>query len=254
MGLNCSARNNNSVKKTSITTVLFDLDETLSDHSYSLDRAFRGIQDEYPAMREQEMALLKDLYRESLDETFVGFINGEITHQEARRQRVARFFEKLGSPIQDADIDPFLSRYSEIYMSDRRATVGSINTLKILRERGYKIGIVSNGAEDVQTEKLPEIGVESFVDVLITSGAVGFAKPAPEIFEEALKRLGAKKEEMLMIGDNLENDIRGAVQYGMRAIYYAPQSVETEIMVDDIRVSVISHMEQVLGYLGLRQK
>jgi putative hydrolase of the HAD superfamily len=195
-----------------------------------------------------------NLYRESLDETFIGFINGEITHNEARRQRVGRFFKKLGSSIKEKDIDPFLERYSEIYMSDRRATLGTIKTLTTLREYGYKIGVVTNGGEEIQVPKLKEIGVEYLVDVLLSSGAVGFAKPAPEIFAKALERLQSKKEETIMIGDSLEKDIEGAMRFGMQALYYAPKLKETSVVVDGVNVPVISHMEQVLTYLGIPSK
>ncbi|MEI8130701.1 MAG: HAD family hydrolase [bacterium] len=224
------------VTKNKITTVLFDLDETLSDHSYSLERAFRVLESEFPILTTQPMPVLMDLYRESLDETFVDYLAKKITYVEAKEKRVAVFFKKLGVNLSEVELQKFIVLYKSAYDSDRRATLGTIKTLTILRERGYKIGVVTNGEEDHQTAKLKEIGIEKLVDVLIASGAVGFAKPDPEIFRIALERMQAKKEEAIMIGDNLENDVCGAIRYGIRALYYNPNSDEDEIIVDAVTV------------------
>ena len=237
--------------KHKITTVLFDLDDTLSDHLYSLEHTFRVIQNEYPGMQGREISELMDLYQQSLDETFPEFLAGKITHKEAKQKRVLLFLRKLGSSVDDAGADLFLVRYNEIYMSDRRATLGAIKTLETLRSHGYKIGVVTNGGEEIQIPKLKEIGIDAFVDVLIASGAVGFSKPDPEIFRIALERMQSTKEETIMIGDNLRNDIEGALEFGIQALYYSPNSTEESIQVCGIEVPVIHHMEQVLTHLGI---
>ena len=237
--------------KKKITTILFDLDDTLSDHLYSLEHTFREIQNEYPVMKGRALPELMDLYQRSLDETFTEFLAGKISHKEAKQKRVILFLKKLGSSAGETEIEPFLARYNEIYMSDRRATLGAITTLQTLHREGYKIGVVTNGGEEIQIPKLKEIGIDSFVDVLIASGAVGFSKPDPEIFRIALERMQSTKEETLMVGDNLKNDVEGALTYGIQALYYCPNSTETSIQVCATEVPVITHMEQVLAYLGI---
>ncbi len=237
--------------KNIITTILFDLDETLSDHSYSLERAFRVLESEFPILGTQPMPVLMDLHRESLDETFVDYLAKKITYVEAKEKRVAVFFKKLGVNLSDEELQKFITLYKLAYDSDRRATPGTIKTLTTLREHGYKIGVVTNGEEDYQTAKLKEIGIEKMVDVLIASGAVGFAKPSPEIFAIALERMQANKEEAVMIGDNLLSDVEGALKFDIQALYYSPASTETSIQVCSTEVPVITHMEQVLTYLGI---
>jgi putative hydrolase of the HAD superfamily len=58
-----------------------------------------------------------------------------------------------------------------------------------------------------------------YFDTIITSESVGVKKPNPKVFNYALKQANAKKEHSIMIGDNVEADIRGALKVGMKAIH-----------------------------------
>jgi putative hydrolase of the HAD superfamily len=83
-----------------------------------------------------------------------------------------------------------------------------------LRERGLKIGLVSNTARDLD-EFVRHHGLE--VDTVLTSRAHGKTKPHGTIFRAALERLGVEAEEAAMVGDSPHDDIEGARALGMRA-------------------------------------
>ncbi len=91
----------------------------------------------------------------------------------------------------------------------------ALPVLADLRDRGLKIGLISNGQRDLE-EFAVHHGLE--VDAMIGSRAHGRVKPDPSIFVAALAALGTAAEETAMVGDSYEDDIEGARALGIRAI------------------------------------
>ncbi|MHC5721902.1 MAG: HAD family hydrolase, partial [Nostoc sp.] len=77
-----------------------------------------------------------------------------------------------------------------------------------------KIGVVTNGQEAQQVEKLRRCGILSVMDVVVTSEVAGFAKPAPQIFQYACAKLGVQQTQSVYVGDNLELDALAAKDAG----------------------------------------
>jgi putative hydrolase of the HAD superfamily len=88
-------------------------------------------------------------------------------------------------------------------------------TLDALRDRGLKIGLLSNSARDLD-EFVAHHGL--VVDAVLTSGAHGKTKPHETIFRRMLELLGVAPDEAVMVGDTLEDDIEGAHAVGMQAV------------------------------------
>ncbi|MGE5108719.1 MAG: HAD family hydrolase, partial [Sphingobacteriales bacterium] len=83
----------------------------------------------------------------------------------------------------------------------------------------YVLHIISNGFEEVQYHKLHNSGLSSYFREIITSEGCNYVKPQKEIFEYAMRKAGASLSESIMIGDNEEADILGAINTGMDSIY-----------------------------------
>lgn len=90
-------------------------------------------------------------------------------------------------------------------------------TLAALRSH-YRLGLITNGAPDLQRAKFQKSQLEPYFDVAIVSGEIGIGKPDPAIFRQALQMLSARPEEAVMIGDSLSRDIAGAHSAGMRGL------------------------------------
>jgi HAD superfamily hydrolase (TIGR01549 family) len=88
--------------------------------------------------------------------------------------------------------------------------------LEELQSRGVKIGLVTNGARDLD-EFIDHHGLRSYVDVAVSSRAHGRVKPHESIFRAALAQLGVEAADAAMVGDSPEDDIEGAKVLGMRA-------------------------------------
>lgn len=87
-----------------------------------------------------------------------------------------------------------------------------------LRDRGYKLGIISNGKSVKQWEKIIRLGLHHFFDAVVISEDVGSEKPDSRIFEVAMEKLNVKPWEAVYVGDDLETDILGANITGMVSI------------------------------------
>jgi putative hydrolase of the HAD superfamily len=88
-----------------------------------------------------------------------------------------------------------------------------------LTAKNYILHLITNGFEEVQWGKLRNSGIENCFVQVVTSERAMALKPHKEIFEYALKQSGAKLHESIMIGDNLDADIGGAMRFGMDTIF-----------------------------------
>ncbi|MBB6678153.1 HAD-IA family hydrolase [Cohnella lubricantis] len=84
----------------------------------------------------------------------------------------------------------------------------------------YALGIVSNGIGEAQRGRLQAGRIADRFHSVIVSDEIGIRKPDARIFQQALRELGASREETLFIGDSLQDDYRGAVQAGIDFCYY----------------------------------
>ncbi|MNC37312.1 Pyrimidine 5'-nucleotidase YjjG [compost metagenome] len=109
--------------------------------------------------------------------------------------------------------------YDQTYITHGAPMRHALEILGYCRERGYTLGLVTNGKKDIQYGKIDLLQLRSYFKAIVISGEAGISKPDPEIYRLALMRLGAAAEETLFIGDHPVNDIWGAVQAGMETIW-----------------------------------
>ena len=108
----------------------------------------------------------------------------------------------------------------------------------------YTLHIITNGFKEVQHGKLNQSNIDHFFQTVTNSEMVGVKKPNPKIFKHALQMAKATAEESLMIGDNLEADIMGALNFGMDAICF---NYHKETLASDI--IGVDHLSELKMYL-----
>ena len=96
---------------------------------------------------------------------------------------------------------------------------GTIEILEYLYVK-YKLHIITNGFKEIQQGKLNNANIDKYFVTVTNSEMVGVKKPNPKIFKHALNMAMAKEENSIMIGDNYEVDILGALNIGLDAIYF----------------------------------
>lgn len=126
----------------------------------------------------------------------------------------------------------------------------SFQVLDELKEN-YQLLLLTNGSPDLQQTKL-EITPElvPYFNHIVISGGFGKGKPDPAIFEHALSRIGVKKEEAVMVGDNLMTDILGASRIGMKSIWINRHNKERNEVVPDFEITHLEELYPILSELN----
>ena len=86
-------------------------------------------------------------------------------------------------------------------------------------QQSYRLGLLTNGASDLQREKIAGAGIACYFDEILVAGDIGAAKPHARMFTTLLARLGANADEAIMMGDSLIKDVQGAQAVGMKAVW-----------------------------------
>lgn len=184
--------------------MLFDLDGTLHDRQASL-RRFIGRQYE-------QIAPLRTVPADVWEKRFMQVdAGGHVWKDRVYQTLVSEFNIPYSWEALLADYE----------CSFRRSVVpfaGAADTLHELRNRGFLLGLLSNGRETFQRSVLSALVIEDLFNVVLISESEGVRKPEPEIFWRALRRLGVTAGESLFIGDSPEYDIAGAKNAGLYAV------------------------------------
>jgi HAD superfamily hydrolase (TIGR01509 family) len=140
----------------------------------------------------------------------------EIDITAAEREAYAR----LGLHLGDALLDEVSARVQRAWWDGVRLDGDALSVLGTLRARGLRIGLCSNAPYRPHTlrQQLDHIGIGHLLDAVTFSGEIGWRKPAPEIFVEALRRLNVAAHECVMVGDRRREDVLGARRAGMRTV------------------------------------
>ncbi len=205
-----------------LEAVLLDLDDTLLD-----ERPGRvaGRSVLLAALRDARPALAADALAAELDRHTRWFWSDPARHAEgrldlegARLAILRRTLEALGAP------DEALAREAvRRYVAVRDATLtwmpGAEQALGALRAAVPRLGLVTNGAAAAQRAKLERFGLAPFFDHVQIEGALGFGKPAARAFHHALETLRAAPERAVMVGNDFEFDVLGALRAGLEAVW-----------------------------------
>jgi len=100
----------------------------------------------------------------------------------------------------------------------RQAANANVQLLAELRERGFELGVVSNGCGNVENLCV-DFGYAPFLSVIVDSRRIGVSKPDPAIFVHAAEKIGRNPGEIMMVGDSFDRDIRPAKQIGMKTAW-----------------------------------
>jgi putative hydrolase of the HAD superfamily len=169
--------------------------------------------------------------------------NGEIDRESIRDRRFKLIFRELGMPDYSVPLT-MADDYLKLCPLQKNVIPFTFDILEYLYGK-YQLHIITNGFEDVQHVKLRSAGLLDYFETVITAEICGFIKPDKRMFEYALEKTGAAPGESLMIGDNLDVDIAGAINAGMDAIYFNP--LKLQHLAPDIReISCLSDLMDML--------
>ena len=203
-----------------IKHIFFDLDHTLWDFEKNSALAFQQI------FKEQQIELnfeeFLEVYKPINFDYWRLYREEKISKEKLRYGRLKDTFDKLNYTISDDLINIISVDYISYLPNYNYLFEGTLELLEYLKDN-YHLHIITNGFEEVQDLKLEKSGIKKYFNQIITSESVGVKKPNPKVFEYALLKANAMKENSIMIGDSLEADVYGALDFGIDAIYFNPE-------------------------------
>jgi putative hydrolase of the HAD superfamily len=203
--------------------IFFDLDRTLWDFDKSSRQAFEEIFENFELEKSgiKSAELLHDVYTLHNNKLWEQYRSGELTKEVLRGKRFYLTLKDFG--IDDAKLaEKIGSEYIRLSPLKVNLFPQALNILDYLYPK-YKLHIITNGFQEVQEIKIEVAELGKYFDKIITSEEAGIKKPGRGIFEYSLKKAGAKADESLMIGDDLEVDILGAKGAGMDQVLFDPE-------------------------------
>ncbi len=203
--------------------LFFDLDHTLWDFETNADETLRHLFDQHELARYGTFTVEEFIrvYSDINHALWRLYQSNKITQQQLRATRFPRTFVKLGLREEDSPAG-ISEQFTDILPKKSAVFPYTYEVLDYLREKGYRLHLITNGFKDIQYVKLNSSRLTDYFEEIVTSECCGHLKPDTRIFEHALARTGATAPESLMIGDNLECDVLGAYNAGLDQVYFNP--------------------------------
>lgn len=199
--------------------VLFDLDDTIIDHTYAVIKALSAVQLEFNFFRGLELPELRQRWGASFWTYWPRVIKGEITLLESRYMRFKEMVEQSGVVMEDSELHEMAVLFGDKYLDGVKLIDGVEEVLKLIRHDGIITGVVTNTTEDMLREKMRRCSVSSYIDFSINAEEAGMLKPEPGIFNAAARKTGRRPEETVFVGDSITSDIMGSWKAGMMPVW-----------------------------------
>jgi putative hydrolase of the HAD superfamily len=149
--------------------------------------------------------------------------------------------------VEDADFAAELAAAFRANRCKRHIVYGDVRLALEQCRQSYRLGMLTNGAPDLQRHKIDAAAIGEYFDAIVISGEVGVGKPNARIYGIMLSRLGVTADDVVMIGNSLKSDVQGAQAVGIRAVWVnrAGESRDGNI-VPDLEVSNLAELSETL--------
>jgi putative hydrolase of the HAD superfamily len=202
--------------------VLLDLDDTILDDSSGLTSSWRAA---CVAHGSGMNGLDPEVVFDAIDRVRHWYWSDSERHRAgrlelawARREVVRLALVELG-----IDDEELARRIGDSYHSLRDDAIkpfdDAVSTVQWLRAQGCRLALLTNGGSKGQRLKIDRFDLAGLFDVILIEGEVGFGKPDPRIYSQALAALDVRAADAWMVGDNLEWDVAGPQREGIAGIW-----------------------------------
>ncbi|KYG88930.1 HAD family hydrolase [Metasolibacillus sp. FSL H7-0170] len=220
-----------------IKSVLFDLDGTLLDRDASL---LHFVDAQY----ERYLQALGHIPKQKYIERFITLDNRGYTWKDKVYEELIVEFA-----ITNIKAEQLLNDYVTNFSNYCVPFPAVHKILQWLRERYYKLGIITNGIGQFQLNNIRELEIEQYFDAILISEWEGIKKPSAEIFLRALQKLDVAAKNSIFIGDHPVNDIAAAQAIGMLGIWKKDAHWSDEVSADFV-VENLSEVTDIINRLN----
>ena len=222
--------------------LFFDLDHTLWDFDANAREALTEVFAQFELFKKATVSFenFYNIYLQHNEVLWDRYHKGLISAEELKWKRMWRTL--LDFKIGDEKLAREMSgKFLDILPTKKLLFPYTLEILGYLKEKKYGIHLITNGFEKTQWNKLNHSGLGAYFTHVITSETSNSLKPKKEIFEYALDKASATLAESIMIGDNIDTDILGAMNAGLDTVYVNHINAATKIK----PTYVIHHLKEL---------
>jgi len=225
--------------------IFFDLDHTLWDFDKNAEETLNELYHSYKLsdLGLNSATVFIETYTQNNHQLWADYHVGKITKEALRETRFKKTFLDLGLSPELIPLQ-FEDDYVNICPTKTNLFPHTHETLTYLQDK-YELHLISNGFKESTEYKVKNTLLTPYFKNVIISEVVGINKPDKAIFQYAVDKANATASQSLMIGDSIEADIRGALNFGMDAIYFNPNFTA---LPSDVNWH-INHLEELIDLL-----
>ena len=203
-------------------SLFIDFDDTLYDTHGNADIALHEVFEQFQLNRYfPDPPVFYDTYWWANIDLWSRYAKGEITRDFLIVERFRRPLSLgIGLDVTEQMCLEINDQFLDLCSSKPGVIDGAHELMEYLHSRGYRIHMTSNGFHEVQYKKLDACSLRPYFDTIILSEDAGANKPSQQFFDYALRTSQSERETTLMIGDNLQTDIKGALNAGIDAMLF----------------------------------
>jgi putative hydrolase of the HAD superfamily len=218
-----------------IKHIFFDLDHTLWDFDRNSSETLTELY--YQLALQKEITNLNEfieVYRRINAKYWHLYNHGKVTKLQVRTERFIETLQHFKVSNLEEKAKILGDQYVQISPQKKHVFPGAHQTLDYLSQK-YQLHIITNGFIEVQHTKLKNCQLTDYFSMILCTEELGVNKPNPIVYETALERTNALPTESLMVGDNLETDILGAQNCGLKTVHFNPEKIIHEVQTAEIQ-------------------
>ncbi len=201
--------------------VILDFDDTLVDFKASEDECLKKLYEKYAIETTQENL---DIYKNTNRHLWAEFDAGKIKKSVIERNRFRDVVSTFNIPNITSEQ---LNKEYLNFLKNSAILYDGVQEFLIDIEEHATLCIITNGIDYVQKSRIKVSGLADFFDGFYTSEKMGTSKPDKRAFHNPLKNLGIENfKNVLVVGDNLNTDIKGAINAGLDSCWFNMQNIE----------------------------
>ncbi len=221
------------------TDILFDLDGTILDFEAAQSKAFAACLKQNNIEQTDDML---DRYSSINEKLWLELEKGNITKDEVLVKRFEQLFELYGI---DVSAEKVRDDYEEALSFDTTEIDNARFILDFLKLRGVNMHIITNGVSKIAKSRIEKSGLSGHFNFIAVSEEAGCAKPCTDFFDYVFKGAGiSDKSKVLVVGDSISADIKGAENYELDSVYF--NRYDLEIPEDATPTYTINNLYDIL--------
>lgn len=224
-----------------ITDIFFDLDHTLWDFDKNSALTFEKIFKTHQI--QVDITDFLTVYEPINLNFWKLYRKDQIDKESLRYRRLKESFDAIHMGVHDDVINQLSEDYIVSLPTFNHLFDGTLDLLEYLKPH-YQLHIITNGFQVAQDQKMEQSKISNYFKTVTNSEMAGVKKPNPIIFNYAINSAAADKTKSLMIGDNMEADILGALDFGMDAICFNYHGAK----IDD-SIKQVTNLKDLKAYL-----